>query len=184
MLAINDIACSPFTKPLVVKTQEEAPAEAPVNLKIKPGGPGELIVTWQVPNKNTWNGELLGYTINCIEEKQNINYISNNNSQNLTFTANGWATTKMLISSLKKFTRYSIKIRSFNAIAAGPWSPTMHSTTLEDVPETPPQNVSCRSLSSQSIKVHWQEPPPQFHNGILQGYKVLYRSLSKASRYW
>ncbi|XP_053686439.1 cell adhesion molecule Dscam2 [Sabethes cyaneus] len=181
MLAINEIACSSFTDQLVVKTQEEAPTEAPTNLKVKPGGPGELIVTWQIPNKDTWNGELLGYTLNCIEEKQNINFISNNNSQNLTFTANGWATTKMLISNLKKFTRYSVKIRSFNAIAAGPWSPITHSTTLEGVPDTPPQNVTCNSLSSQSIKVQWQEPPPQYHNGILQGYKVLYRSLSTAN---
>lgn len=181
MLAINEIESSSYTNPIVVKTHEEAPAEPPSNLKIKPGGRGELIVTWIVPNKNSWNGELLGYTINCVEEKQNINYISDNNTTNLTFSANGWATTKLSISNLKKFTRYAVKIRTFNTKSAGPWSPITYGTTLEDIPEAAPQNVTCKSLSSQSIKIDWQEPPLQFHNGVLQGYKVLFRPLARNS---
>lgn len=183
MLAINEIESSTFTNPIVVKTHEEAPAEPPSNLKIKPGGRGELIVTWNIPNKNSWNGELLGYIISCVEEKQNINYIENNNATNLTFTANGWATTKMSISSLKKFTRYAVKIRTFNTMSAGPWSPITYGTTLEDIPEAPPQNVTCQSLSSQSIKIVWQEPLLQYHNGILRGYKVLFRPLANNSTF-
>lgn len=183
MLAINEIESSSFTNPLVVKTHEEAPAEPPSNLKIKPGGKGELIVTWNIPNKNSWNGELLGYIISCVEEKQNINYIENTNVTNLTFTANGWATTKMSIANLKKFTRYAVKIRTYNTMSAGPWSPITYGTTMEDIPEAPPQNVTCQSLSSQSIKIVWQEPPLQYHNGVLQGYKVLFRPLANNNEF-
>ncbi|XP_058830387.1 cell adhesion molecule Dscam2 isoform X2 [Topomyia yanbarensis] len=181
ILAINEIESSSFTNPIVFKTQEEAPTEPPNNLKIKSGGLGQLIVTWQIPNKQSWNGELLGYTISCLEEKQNIYFV---NTKNLSFTANGWATTKITISNLRKFTRYAVKIRTYNAIAASPWSPIAYGTTLEDVPEAPPQNVSCLSLSAQSIKVQWHEPAPQYHNGLLQGYKVLFRPLTKNNNFF
>lgn len=43
------------------------------------------------------------------------------------------------------------------------------------MPETPPTQVSCVPLSSQSVKVSWSAPPPHQHGGIIQGYKVYYR---------
>lgn len=50
------------------------------------------------------------------------------------------------------------------------------------MPEASPQNVNCSSLSSQSIKVSWKEPPLHLHGGIIQGYKILYRPLVKQSK--
>jgi len=43
------------------------------------------------------------------------------------------------------------------------------------VPETPPTQVTCDPLSSQSVRVFWNAPPPHQHGGIIQGYKVYYR---------
>ena len=72
MLVVNEIAKSSFTDPIVIKTQEEAPMEAPVNIHIQPGN-DELIVTWQVPNKSTWNGKIiLLFVFNWILEKINF----------------------------------------------------------------------------------------------------------------
>lgn len=48
MQAINEIEKSQFTEPIVLKTQEEAPTEAPSNVQVQTGGESELIVTWQV----------------------------------------------------------------------------------------------------------------------------------------
>jgi len=48
MLAINEIERSTYTDVIVIKTQEEAPTEAPQNVQVQTGGIGELIVTWQV----------------------------------------------------------------------------------------------------------------------------------------
>lgn len=180
MLVVNEIAKSDFTDPIAIKTQEEAPTEAPHNIQVNTGSDaGELIVTWQIPLKISWNGELLGYTVNYTEEKQNINYINPNRTISKSITVHGWATTKSIITGLRKFSKYSIRIRAFNTIAPGPWSAPVIGTTLEGVPEAAPQNVNCTSLSSQSIKISWQEPPLQFHGGIIQGYKVLYRPLAK-----
>lgn len=182
MLVVNEIAKSPYTDAIVIKTQEEAPTEPPHNIQVHAGSVGELIVTWQIPQKLSWNGELLGYTVNYTEEKPNINYISPNRTVGKTITVHGWATTKSIITGLRKYSKYSVRIRAFNSIAAGPWSTAVIGTTLEGVPEAAPQNLNCTSLSSQSIKVSWNEPPPQFHGGLIQGYKVLYRPLVKQSK--
>lgn len=182
MLVVNEIAKSPYTDPIVIKTQEEAPTECPHNIQVNTGGDGELIVTWQIPQKISWNGELLGFIVNYTEERQSINYINQNRTVSKTITVHGWATTKSIITGLRKFAKYSIRIRAFNSIAPGPWSTPIVGTTLEGVPEAPPPNINCTSLSSQSIKISWQEPPLQFHGGIIQGYKVLYRPIAKQRR--
>lgn len=181
MLAINEIAKSQYTDPIVIKTQEEAPTDPPFNVQVHAGNVGELIVTWQVPQRTSWNGELLGFTVNCTEDKQIAN-LNGNKSITRSITVHGWATTKAIITNLRKYTRYTVKVRTFNSVSPGPWSPIVIGTTLEGVPEASPQNVNCTSLSSQSIKVSWVEPPAQYHSGIIQGYKIIYRPLVKESK--
>jgi Down syndrome cell adhesion molecule len=180
MLVVNEIARSPYTNAIVIKTQEEAPTEAPYNIQVQAINIGELIVTWQLPQRMSWNGELLGYHVNYTEEKHNnINYSNLNKTVSKTITVHGWATSKSMIVNLRKFTKYSIRVRAFNSVSPGPWSKSIIGTTLEGVPEAAPQNINCTSLSSQSIKISWQEPPVQFHGGVIQGFKVLYRPLVK-----
>lgn len=70
------------------------------------------------------------------------------------------------------------QVRAINNFGAGPYSSPVVGTTLEGVPEAPPQHVSCVPLTSQSIKISWLEPPIQFHGGAIQGYKILYTPLS------
>ncbi|XP_073816744.1 Down syndrome cell adhesion molecule 3 isoform X3 [Musca autumnalis] len=177
MQAINEIERSPFTEPIVLKTQEEAPTEAPSNVQVQTGGESELIVTWQIPPRESWNGELIGYTVNCSEEKQNINYISVVNNSLKSVIVSGWATTKATLRGLRKYTRYAVTVRALNSFGSGPWSTPIFGTTSEGVPEAAPQHVNCTALSSQSLKVSWLEPPLQFHGGIIQGYKILYRPI-------
>lgn len=179
MVAVNEIERSGFTEAIIVRTQEEAPTEPPQNIQVNAGGIGELIVIWQLPTRDSWNGELIGYTVNCTEEKQNINYISTNASMQRSIRVHGFATTKTIIKNLRTFRRYSIVVRAINSFGVGPYSVPVFGTTLEGVPEAPPQNANCVALSSQSIKISWNEPPLQFHGGVIQGYKILYSPISQ-----
>lgn len=52
MQAINEIERSEFTDPIILKTQETAPTEAPSNVQVQSGDEGELVVTWQVNTQN------------------------------------------------------------------------------------------------------------------------------------
>lgn len=168
MLTINNIDQSLFTEASVVKTQEEAPVEAPQNVQVETGGPGELYLTWQVPPSDSWNGELLGYIINWNEQGAPQNTTKS-------VTVRGFGTTKAQLTGLRKFSRYTIVIRAFNSVASGPSSVPVIGTTLEGVPEAFPQEVGCSQISSQSMKVAWTPPPKAHHGGLLKGYKVFFR---------
>ncbi|XP_053986908.1 cell adhesion molecule Dscam2 isoform X2 [Hylaeus volcanicus] len=171
IFAINSIDVSAPTDPVVAKTQEEAPTEPPQNIKVQSAGPGELVVSWQPPPKESCNGDLLGYIVTWSEHSSSTSGVN----QSKSLTVNGWATTKVQLTGLRKFTKYDISIRAFNSIASGPASVPIVGTTQEGVPETPPTQVLCVALSSQSVKVSWSAPPPHQHGGIIQGYKVYYR---------
>ncbi|XP_024944983.1 Down syndrome cell adhesion molecule-like protein Dscam2 isoform X2 [Cephus cinctus] len=171
VFAINSIDASPPTDAVVAKTQEEAPTEPPQNINVQSAGSGELIVSWQAPPKDTCNGELLGYIVTWSEHSSST--LGVNQSKSL--TVNGWATTKVQLTGLRKFTKYDISIRAFNSIASGPASTPIVGTTQEGVPEAPPTQVECAPLSSQSVKASWDPPPAHQHGGLIQGYKVYYR---------
>lgn len=171
MLAVNSIDQSHFTEPLVVKTQEEEPSEAPKDVQVEAVGPGELYITWKLPPRESWNGELLGYIVTWNEHGKTMN-------SSKTLTVKGWATTKLQLTGLRKFTRYDITVKAFNSISAGPPSPTVIGITKEGVPEAPPKDIACSQLSSQSMKISWTPPPVSLHGGRIQGYKVFYRPIS------
>ncbi|XP_041974799.1 Down syndrome cell adhesion molecule-like protein Dscam2 isoform X2 [Aricia agestis] len=173
--AANAIERSAFTEPVVVKTQEEAPSAAPGGVTVSAGAAGELAVSWRTPPRDTWHGELLGYSVLCSELGPDGTPVPNSTR---TLTVNGWSSTELSLSALKKFTRYEVRVRAFNAVAAGPASPPIAATTLEGVPEAAPTRVSCSALSSTSVKVSWGPPPAGQRGGIVQGYKVIYAPLT------
>ncbi|XP_063232283.1 cell adhesion molecule Dscam2-like [Bacillus rossius redtenbacheri] len=80
-----------------------------------------------------------------------------------------------MLTGLRQFCRYEVAVQAANAVGAGPLSPPLHVTTLDGVPDRPPQDVQCSALSSQSLRVRWDPPPPDHQNGIVVGYKVVYR---------
>lgn len=86
---------------------------------------------WQIPPRESWNGELIGYTVNCTEEKQNINYISVVNNSLKSVIVSGWATTKATLRGLRKYTRYAVTVRALNSFGSGPWSAPIFGTTAE-----------------------------------------------------
>ena len=47
------------------------------------------------------------------------------------------------------------------------------------VPSQPPQGVQATPLSSTGILVLWSPPPFFALNGILQGYKIIYRPVTE-----
>ncbi|CAG9581989.1 unnamed protein product, partial [Danaus chrysippus] len=154
--AINQIDRSAFTEPVVVKTQEEAPSEAPSGVSVSAGAAGELHVSWRAPPRDAWHGELLGYSVTCAELGPDSAPIPN---ATRTLTVN-------------------VRVRAFNGIAAGPPSVPVTATTLEGVPEAAPSHVSCSALSSSSLKISWNAPPPALRGGIVQGYKIIYAPIS------
>ncbi|KOB72568.1 Down syndrome cell adhesion molecule-like protein, partial [Operophtera brumata] len=169
LAAINAIGDSDYSDPVIIQTLEEAPAEPPHNVQVTATAPGELLVKWQPPSQETWNGELLGYVVSWREGSP----LTTDNSSHA-LTAPGWGASHASLVALRTHTHYEVRVSAFNAVGAGPASAPLTTTTLEGAPEAPPERVRCEPLSAQSVRVWWETPPPAQRGGVLLGYEILY----------
>ncbi|XP_075984284.1 cell adhesion molecule Dscam2-like isoform X2 [Anticarsia gemmatalis] len=172
--AVNAIGDSDYSDPVIVQTLEEAPSEPPHNVQVQATAPGELLVKWQAPPQESWNGELLGYVITWGERGG----VSARDNRTWTLTAAGWGVARAQLVALRTNTVYSVTVNAFNAVGAGP-AATLTATTLEGAPEAPPERVRCEPLSAQSIRVWWEPPALNQRGGVLLGYEVLYETVDE-----
>lgn len=93
-------------------------------MHVKAVGQGELYLTWQPPSKENWNGELLGYIVTWQEQGSPKNVSKS-------MTVKGWATSKLQLTGLRKYTTYNIQLRAYNSVSAGPATHPVSATTEE-----------------------------------------------------
>ncbi|XP_046991630.1 Down syndrome cell adhesion molecule-like protein Dscam2 isoform X2 [Schistocerca americana] len=170
--AENSVGVSNASETVTVTTMEEIPEAPPRDIKVKVKDSRTLLVMWRPPDKNLQNGDILGYY---------IGYKISNSSDPFhykTFEVIPGMELQNTLNELEKFTEYCILIQAYNRAGAGPHSKEVTATTEEDVPGAPPTDVRCTALSPQRILVLWSSPPESAINGMLKGYKVLYRSLA------
>lgn len=78
----------------------------------------------QPPSKENWNGELLGYVVSWQEQGTPKNVSKS-------MTVKGWATSKLQLTGLRKYTKYEIQLRAYNSVSAGPPTLPTSGTTME-----------------------------------------------------
>ncbi|XP_011698542.1 PREDICTED: Down syndrome cell adhesion molecule-like protein Dscam2 [Wasmannia auropunctata] len=185
MYADNELGRSQASDILETTTEGEKPGGPPRNLKVDPISSTEFNVTWDPPDHDLWNGEILGYHVGYKEHRLGAEQYTYKTVERRISTASvalGLARTSMPgrqhhLTNLKKFTRYSVVVQAFNALGPGPMTQEVVASTLEDVPSSPPQDVRCTALTSTSLQVSWESPPDSSLNGILKGYKVMYENM-------
>ncbi|CAD1479845.1 unnamed protein product, partial [Heterotrigona itama] len=184
--AENELGRSQASDILETTTEGEKPGGPPRNLKADPVSSTEFNVTWDPPDHDLWNGEILGYHIGYKEHRIGSDQYTYRTVERRISTASvalGLARTSMpgrqyQLTNLKKFTRYSVVVQAYNVLGQGPMTPEVVATTLEDVPSSPPQDIRCTALSSQSLQVSWDAPLDSTLNGILKGYKVIWENMN------
>ncbi|XP_038217931.1 Down syndrome cell adhesion molecule-like protein Dscam2 [Zerene cesonia] len=168
----NMVDLSPYTMPVHFTTLQEAPSSSPLNVQVhQTDNPGELLVSWLPPSRETHNGALQGYHVKAVPR------IAGDSGPNDTQTkmvkvASRNGKQETLLSGLLKNTRYAVSISAFNSAGNGPFSLPQYQTTREGAPETPPSSVECRGVSSTSLRIAWQ--PITSHGASLLGYTVHY----------
>ncbi|KAI9578570.1 hypothetical protein GQX74_009144 [Glossina fuscipes] len=179
LYAENHLGTSAPSDILLVQTDAEAPNGRPQDVSAEPLGPQQLLITWRPPERDTWNGELLGYTI--AYQKHG----SSDNFQNFTKVSSlgGEGLNDFRLTGLEKYTQYAVTVSAFNVKGDGPPSEVALGHTLEDAPSAAPQSVTCIALTAQNIQISWQAPPKENHHGVIQGYKVLYEPGNFDSEY-
>ncbi|ELW53216.1 Down syndrome cell adhesion molecule like protein, partial [Tupaia chinensis] len=121
------------------------------------------------PKKHLQNGIIRGYQIGYREYSTGGNFQFNIISIDTTGDSEVYT-----LDNLNKFTQYGLVVQACNRAGTGPSSQEIITTTLEDVPSYPPENVQAIATSPESISISWSTLSKEALNGILQGFRVIY----------
>ncbi|XP_050390832.2 protein sidekick isoform X1 [Patella vulgata] len=154
-----------------IQLPPQPPNAPPKNFYCSPRPNKEILVQWQPPEEDTWNGDLTGYQ---IRYKVDGLPDSAENRQNVT----SWSTTNYVLRSLVFHKEYHVKIAAMNIKGVGVFSNVFKVWTLEGRPTSPPRNVSFEAINSTTIRASWLSPDPLEINGVNQGYTIELRRQS------
>lgn len=170
IVAENEIGVSDSSEVVPIITAEEAPSGKPTNIKVEPTSQTSLRVTWKAPQRNEWNGEILGYYVGYKLSSANTSYYF----EEVKYSMEEGKEYSLELTNLKTYTQYSVMIQAYNKVGAGPMSDEEKQYTAEGTPNQPPSETMCTTLTSQTIRVSWVSPPLETANGVIKGYKVVY----------
>ncbi|XP_061500110.1 cell adhesion molecule Dscam2 isoform X1 [Anopheles gambiae] len=174
--AENKLGASEYSEVIQVTTLEEVPSGPPLNIKGEPKSSTEIFLSWEAPDRDQWNGNLLGYYVGyqiaASPNDRDINPTQGFNFKTVEVRSHfGGETT---LQNLNKCTTYNIVVQAYTSQGSGPPSKEISLGTLEDVPSSAPDSPKCDVLSSTSIYITWSPPPVDGQNGKIRGYKVSY----------
>ncbi|XP_012414426.1 cell adhesion molecule DSCAM [Trichechus manatus latirostris] len=129
----------------------------------------EEVVVMLAPKKHLQNGIIRGYQIGYREYSTGGNFQFNIISIDTTGDSEIYT-----LDNLNKFTQYGLVVQACNRAGTGPSSQEIITTTLEDVPSYPPENVQAIATSPESVSISWSTLSKEALNGILQGFRVIY----------
>ncbi|XP_072155042.1 cell adhesion molecule Dscam1 isoform X22 [Bemisia tabaci] len=171
IVAENEIGSSEPSDTVTIITAEEAPSGPPTGVKVDAVDQYTLKVMWKPPEREHWNGDIQGYYVGYkLTQTADKPYIF----ETVEFRKEEGKEHHLQIVNLKTYTQYSVVVQAFNKLGAGPMSEEVKQYTAEGTPEQPPQDLTCTTLTSQTIRVSWVSPPLETANGVIKGYKIVY----------
>ena len=170
--AFNSVGAGPRSDEVLVATLESSPSAWPSDVKCESLSSTSLRVTWQPVHTSKVNGNLLGFKVRYFGMfGPSISGDSSEASSQATEA--DAASTQATLSSLAKFTNYSIQVAAFTRAGEGPRSPSTVCSTGEDTPG-PPAAVKAAWASSDSVTVSWLGPASP--NGVVKTFTVYRKS--------
>ncbi|KAJ8363132.1 hypothetical protein SKAU_G00119630 [Synaphobranchus kaupii] len=170
MRQVNIVGTSPPSQPSrKIQTLQAPPDIAPVNMTLRTASETSLWLRWVPLPEWEYNGnpELVGYRVQYAR--------TGSPARPLTHTIADRLEREFTIEDLEEWTEYEVRVQALNGIGAGPWSQPVRGRTRESVPSCGPSNVSSFATTSSSILVRWFEVPEPDRNGLILGYKVVYK---------
>ncbi|XP_074056656.1 protein sidekick-1 isoform X4 [Macrotis lagotis] len=171
MKQVNIVGPSPFsTSSRVIQTLQAPPDVAPASVTVRTASETSLWLRWVPLPDSQYNGnpESVGYRIKYwrtdLQSSVMVQVIHDRLEREYT------------VEELEEWTEYELQMQAFNAIGAGPWSEVVRGRTRESVPSAAPENVSVEAVSSTQILLTWASVPDQDQNGLILGYKILFKA--------
>ncbi|XP_076189734.1 phosphatidylinositol phosphatase PTPRQ isoform X3 [Aptenodytes patagonicus] len=138
-----------------VRTPEDEPDSPPQNVELINVTATEINLRWLPPEQP--NGLITHYEV-LYSDSNNL-FIKNASS------------TSISLSEMKPYTLYNISVRAFTRLGHGNQSSfPLLVRTPETVPDSAPENITYRNISSMEIELSFF--PPSIPNGIIQTYTI------------
>ncbi|KAM6297613.1 protein sidekick-2 [Aegotheles albertisi] len=181
MRQVNIVGTSPPSLPSRrIQTLQAPPDMAPANVTLRTASETSLWLRWMPLLEQEYNGnpDSVGYKIRYAR--------SDGWGQPAVHIVPDRVEREFTIEDLEEWTEYRVQVQAFNAIGLGPWSRSVVGRTRESVPSSGPTNVSALATTSSSMLVQWSSIPEADCNGLILGYKVLYKEKDSeaGARFW
>ncbi|XP_017659741.1 PREDICTED: phosphatidylinositol phosphatase PTPRQ [Lepidothrix coronata] len=138
-----------------VRTPEDEPDSPPRNIELINVSATEINLKWLPPEQP--NGLITHYEV----------LYSDSND----FSIKNASSTSISLSEMKPYTLYNISVRAFTRLGHGNQSSfPLLVRTSETVPDSAPENITYRNISSMEIELSFF--PPSIPNGIIQAYTI------------
>merc|ERR1719225_715811 len=111
----NSQGLGPASRPISVYVGEAVPTGAPQNVRSQPVSPTEVRLTWDAPQADQQNGDLLGYKIFYYSVP-----VNSRNAEEIEVVSASHTSHSLIF--LEMYTNYSISILAFNPAGEGPRS--------------------------------------------------------------
>lgn len=140
MAAENKLGSSEFSEVVHITTLEEVPSGPPQNVRGEPRSSSEIFVTWDAPDKDEWNGNLLGYYVGyqmldggpTAATADSVAVLPTQGFNFKTVEVRSHFGGETLLQNLNKFTQYNIVVQAYTSQGSGPPSKEILVNSLED----------------------------------------------------
>ncbi|XP_022804392.1 phosphatidylinositol phosphatase PTPRQ-like [Stylophora pistillata] len=154
----------PDSSPIVVRTDQDKPTAAPLNVTGHNTSSTSILVEWGDVPAFDQNGIITSYNITYSSQTENLNG----------FAEAGPIDRKKELKGLRKFVNYNITVCASTSKGDGPDSSPIVVRTDQDIPDLPPEGITAHGTSPVSIKVSWKPVPEGHENGVILGYRILF----------
>uniref|UniRef100_A0A2K5RV06 Phosphatidylinositol phosphatase PTPRQ n=1 Tax=Cebus imitator TaxID=2715852 RepID=A0A2K5RV06_CEBIM len=140
---------------IFVITPEDEPESSPQDVEVIDVTANEITLKWSPPEKP--NGIIIAYEV--LYKNIDTLYMKNT------------STTDIILRNLRPYTLYNISVRSYTRFGHGSQLSSLLSVrTSETVPDSAPENITYKNISSGEIELSFL--PPSSPNGIIQKYTI------------
>ncbi|XP_040845891.1 phosphatidylinositol phosphatase PTPRQ isoform X2 [Ochotona curzoniae] len=138
-----------------IRTPEDEPESSPRDVEVVDVTATEIRLKWSPPEKP--NGIIVAYEV--LYENMDTLFMKNT------------STTNIVLRNLKPYTLYNVSVRSYTRLGHGhQLSSSLCVRTAETVPDSAPENITYKNISSGEIELSFL--PPSSPNGIIQKYTI------------
>ncbi|RWS09189.1 hemicentin-1-like protein, partial [Dinothrombium tinctorium] len=152
VVAENEVGRGDASDTISFDTAAEEPSAPPVDVSAEARGSSTIKVTWKVPPKEHWNGNLLGFYIGFkvhgSQQPYSFRSFDAAGTTNLSYIY------EFPITNLLRSTVYDIVVKAFNSAGSGPQSHRLRVKTLDgDLPS--PGRLIISSNSQFAVTLKW-----------------------------